>query len=286
MKNIHVIVATICTLCVPSAYAAVSDDEIAELRRQLVLVSQRLDELAEENARLKAAQDETATAVTAVSNSIADIPGGGETWPDRIRMDGDFRYRFETIDVEGSEKRTRHRIRARSNIKAKVSDTVDVGFGLATGGDDPVSTNQTLGGGGSSKGVVLNLAYADWQATDGLNLIGGKFKNPLFRAGKQPLTWDGDWTPEGIGIKYERDWFFANAIGTYLEGDSRKDNKNFSSHLQFLMDRVRFVCRLHHSSEFMWLSMTLPRTSIISPRDLTGQELLSFKLIQFADITT
>ena len=46
-------------------------------------------------------------------------------------------------------------------LVAKPTDTTEVGLGMATGGDDPVSTNQTLGGGGSTKDVRLDLAYAD-----------------------------------------------------------------------------------------------------------------------------
>ena len=91
-----------------------------------------------------------------------------------------------------------------------------------------MSTNQTIGSGGSSKNIILNLAYADWQATDGLNVIFGKYKNPLHKSGKAPLMWDGDWTPEGFAIKFEHDQFFVNGIGTYLESDSRRSNNNFS----------------------------------------------------------
>jgi hypothetical protein len=40
--------------------------------------------------------------------------------------------------------------------------------------------------------------------------------------------WDSDWTPEGLAVTYKRDWFFANAIGSWLESDSRKANDNFS----------------------------------------------------------
>ena len=217
----------------PAAFAAVSDEDIAELREQLAAVSARLEELAAENAELRAAQDRANTAISEVKTTVSDIPAASESWTDRIKLDGDFRYRFEYIDKEGSDSRNRHRIRARTNIKAQVADNTEVGFGLATGGDDPVSTNQTIGGGGSSKDVALNLAYVDWKATDGLHLIAGKFKNPLKRPGSQGLTWDGDWTPEGLALKYQRDWFFVNALGTYLEGDSKKRNENFSWGGQF-----------------------------------------------------
>ena len=173
-----------------TAFAAVSDEEFEELRRQLAAVSKRLDALAAENAELKRSQAETENTVAEVKKSAA--PATQASWADRIRLDGDFRYRYEHIDPEGSSSRNRNRIRARANIKADVAEDFEVGFGLATGGDDPVSTNQTLGGGGSSKNVVLNLAYVDWNAGEGLHLIAGKYKNPLTRVGKQPLMWDGD----------------------------------------------------------------------------------------------
>jgi len=222
MKRILALIIAVNFLAVPTAYAAVSDEDIQQLREQLAALSQRLDELAAENAELRAAQEQVIDVV------VADRPAQTETWTDRVRLDGDFRYRYESIDAEGSATRSQSRIRARVNIRADVADNIEVGFGLATGGEDPVSTNQTLGGGGTSKGVVLNLAYVDWEATDGLHLIAGKFKNPLTRVGGQPLTWDGDWTPEGLALKYRRDWFFANAIGNYFESDSGKSNDNFS----------------------------------------------------------
>jgi hypothetical protein len=228
MKRVLSLVMAASIITMPAAHAAVSDEDFQQLREQLAAVSARLDQLAAENAELRAAQEKSSSAITEVETTVATLPAASENWSDRVRMDGDFRYRYERIDPEGSDTRRRNRIRARANIKAEVADNIDVGFGLATGGDDPVSTNQTLGGGGSSKSVVLNLAYVDWEATEGLHLYAGKFKNPLTRAGGQPLMWDGDWTPEGLAVKYKRDWFFANVLGNFFESDSRKSNDNFS----------------------------------------------------------
>jgi hypothetical protein len=227
MKRILFLAVAASIVLSPAAFAAVSDEDFEELREQLAAVSARLEELAAENANLRAAQNEADTEISQVKTSVAAIPAASESWSDRVSLDGDFRYRYERIEVEGSEVRKRNRIRARTNIRAEVADNIDVGFGLATGGDDPVSTNQTLGGGGSSKDVKLNLAYAEWEATKGLHLIAGKFKNPLKSVAGQ-LIWDGDWTPEGLALKYQRGWFFANALGTFLEGDSKKSNDNFS----------------------------------------------------------
>ena len=237
-KKIIAPLAALSVFVTTTAAGAVTEQELDELRQQLAAVSARLEQLAAENAELRAAQEKTTVAIAEVDADVAalDLRDGGiakDAWPNRIKFDGDFRYRHEEIDAEGSSQRSRNRVRARTNIKAKVADNTEIGFGLATGGDDPVSTNQTLGGGGSSKGVVLNLAYANWQISDNLNLLVGKFKNPLTRAGKQPLMWDGDWTPEGLALTYKKDWFFANAMGNHLESDSRKGNNTFSWSAQF-----------------------------------------------------
>jgi len=238
MNRIFGLLLVVNLVASPTAFGAVSDADFEQLREQLAAVSQRLEKLAAENAELRYSQDQAATAIAEVQTSVSEVEkaessASSQAWSDRISLDGDFRYRYEGIDVEGASNRTRNRIRARANIKADLTDAVEVGFGLATGGDDPVSTNQTLGGGGSSKGVVLNLAYVDWEAVEGLHLLGGKFKNPLLSVGKQPLLWDGDWTSEGLALSYKRDWYFMNAIGTYLESDSKESNENFSWGAQF-----------------------------------------------------
>lgn len=237
MRQIIFLLASV-VLAAPTAHGAVSDKDFEQLRQQLAAVSQRLDELAAENAQLKRTQDQTASAVADVRTSVAEVESvqlgdTTEPWSDRIRLDGDFRFRYEKIDVENSPSQRRNRIRARTSIKADVVDDVEIGFGLATGGDNPVSTNQTIGNGGSSKNIRLDLAYADWEATDGLHLIVGKYKNPLLRVGRQALMWDGDWTPEGFAVKYTRDWFFLNSIGTWLESDNSNNNDSFSWGTQF-----------------------------------------------------
>lgn len=232
MKYLLAIVA-ISLAFLSNANAAVSDEQFEQVQQQLALMSERLDKLEAENKELRAAQGQVAVAVDEVENNLAAVQNADfsvpeETWSDRVSLDGDFRYRYESIGVEGEQTRQRNRIRARTNVRAQVSDRTEIGFGIATGGDDPVSTNQTLGGGGSSKEDVLNLAYANWKVTDQLQLVAGKFKNPLTLSGKQALMWDGDWTPEGLGFKYSNGAFFANGFGTYLESDSSRSNDSFA----------------------------------------------------------
>lgn len=124
------------------------------------------------------------------------------TWADKLTLKGDVRARFESIDEDGKDTRDRARLRARLGAYAQVSDEIDAAIGLASGSDDPVSTNQTLGDGFSSKDVRLDLAYIDLhpEALTGANILLGKMKMPFIAV--NDLQWDGDLNPEGAALNY------------------------------------------------------------------------------------
>lgn len=147
-----------------------------------------------------------------------------ENWTDRIKFKGDVRLRHEQIDEDGDPDRSRTRFRTRFGLSAKVSDDVKFVFQVATGGDSPVSTNQTFDGGFSTKDIGVDLAYIDWKVRDGLNIYGGKMKNPLYQAGSVPLIWDGDLNPEGFAIQYSSGNFFGTAGGFSAEERSSSDD--------------------------------------------------------------
>ncbi len=227
----------------------VSDSEIQALREQIRLLSLRLDQLeqaapstpgnSQPVAVATAPSPQTATdqqeldrkieqAVNAqVSERMAAV-----AWAERLRWSGDFRYRYESTAVEGASDRNRNRIRARAYLEADVSDTMKAGMGLASGSDDPVSTNQTLGGGGSSKAINLDLAYVEWFGLANTKIVGGKFKQQQHNVGDSGLLWDSDWRPEGTSIRYDNGRFFAVGLGTWIESDSRKSQQEFSYGLQ------------------------------------------------------
>lgn len=140
-----------------------------------------------------------------------------DSWVERTKIKGDVRIRHERIDEEGEEDRARMRFRARLGLTAEVTDGVSVIVQLATGGDNPVSTNQTFDDGFSTKDVGIDLAYVRWKITDGLSFYGGKMKNPLYQAGGAPLIWDGDLNPEGFALDYSSGNFFGTAGGFSVE---------------------------------------------------------------------
>lgn len=208
-------------LCPLLGYAAATEeDTIAALQAQVAALTERLEAL--EARRTVPIQDYEAPAPAAPQ---ASAPG----WTDRIKLSGDFRYRHESIDAEFDDgSRHRNRIRARPAITAEVTDTVDVGFGLATGGEEPTSSNQTLGGGFSKKPISVDLAYFDWRTpVDGLAVTAGKYKNPLHRVGDNSLLWDSDLRPEGSTVTYKAGGFELTGLMNWITESSGDDNLVF-----------------------------------------------------------
>jgi hypothetical protein len=229
MKKLTVLLGLSILLCSTAVSAQVSEEEVQALRAQIEMLTKRLDELEKQSqqsaapAPAVATSEETVAKVEEMDQQLEEVQQqvAAMSWAERLQWKGDFRYRYENIDEEDKDGRNRSRIRARTSLIAQLSDTLEVGVGLATGGDDPVSSNQTIGGGGSSKDVKVDLAYFDWQGLANTNIKGGKFSNFLVRPSKQGLMWDGDWRPEGLGAIWDNDFIFVQGLGTWLEGDSK-----------------------------------------------------------------
>jgi hypothetical protein len=182
---------------------------IAELRAQIDSLSSRLEQLESENS---------VTQTVASTNS----QNSSDHWVNNIEISGDLRSRYENIDDANAAKdRNQNRIRARLDISAEVNDDWNMSFGLASGGDDPISTNQTLGGGSTSKGLVLDFAYFVYNGINNLSITGGKHKNVFYRAGGNAMLWDGDYRPEGVALKYSVSNLFVNAGTMILESDDK-----------------------------------------------------------------
>jgi hypothetical protein len=147
-----------------------------------------------------------------------------QTWMDSISVKGDVRLRYEGIDEDGEEERNRGRFRARLGITADVNDNVTATVQFASGGDNPVSTNQTFADGFSRKDIGLDLAYLQWVVNDYTKVYGGKMKNPFHRAGGHALVWDGDMNPEGAAIAFDKNGFFGNAGLMFVEERSSADD--------------------------------------------------------------
>jgi hypothetical protein len=147
-----------------------------------------------------------------------------ENWTNSISVKGDVRLRYEGIDEDGEEERNRGRFRARLGLTADVNENVKAVLQFATGGDNPVSTNQTFDDGFSRKDIGLDLAYLDWTPNDNTHIYGGKMKNPFHRAGGHALVWDSDLNPEGVAASYSVGGFFGHAGLMFVEERGSSDD--------------------------------------------------------------
>ncbi|PIE39382.1 MAG: hypothetical protein CSA53_01885 [Gammaproteobacteria bacterium] len=226
MKNVLSAAVAAAVLCSAGANAAVSQSDIDTLKAQMAEMAARLNALEHENHKLreKAAQHK----------AHGKKHTAGASWTDNIKLKGDLRYRYENIDKEGSDTRNRNRVRARAQLVAKLPSDVEVGIGVASGSADPASSNQTLGGGATSKDLNLDLAYFKWNINEQFNLTGGKYKSQWFKPQKSSLIYDGDLRPEGFALGFDNGNLFANVEANWIESDSKKgDELAYSAQLGF-----------------------------------------------------
>jgi len=132
--------------------------------------------------------------------AVAQDPGAPQAT--KIKFKGDVRYRHETIDQGEDDANHRHRIRLRFGAFAEINEHLEFGFQLASGGGDPISTNQTLAPAFTKKPMTIDLAYFNYKPLKQVSLAGGKIKNPFFRPGDSQLVWDSDLTPEGLSLGF------------------------------------------------------------------------------------
>jgi hypothetical protein len=182
--------------------------EIAAIRAEIAALSARLERLEQGIAAPGAAP--AAPAATVVEPRVAAVAPN-------VRFSGDLRYRHESINEDVAGERHRHRVRARFGVAADVADNVRLGLTLATGGDDPISANQTLDTGFSRKPLGVDRAFFSWAATDELTFTGGKIANPFYRPANHHLIYDNDLNPEGLAVRYSRGDWFANYAGLWVE---------------------------------------------------------------------
>ena len=142
-----------------------------------------------------------------LENTMSQMTKALPVWRKRFEFDGDLRLRYQYEDITGEEERHRGRFRYRLAVTANITDQLKTVFGLASGGSDPRSTNQTFGDSFSSKPVQIDLAYAQYQPLKAIKLVGGKFKNPIWLP--SDLLWDSDINPEGGAAQLD----FETAVG-------------------------------------------------------------------------
>ena len=207
-------------------------DELSELKQHLSELQNKVTELEQRQKQKEQALSEKIDEVARQKAEPAILPDSLK-WAEKIKLSGDLRYRHDHLDEQDSSGDwengvDRERIRARLMLEAVVNDEWDVVLRIASGSDRcPISTNQDLEDAFSKKDIWLDLAYFNWHpaAGKGLNILGGKIRNPFYKVGRNELIWDNDLNPEGIAGQYnkpltDRDRLFVNGGGFWVDENS------------------------------------------------------------------
>lgn len=155
-----------------------------------------------------------------VDNRVLNILQFSE-WISALKLSGDFRARYDFIDNQDSTDEERHRLRLRARLGLEVDfcDCVELYLRLASGGDDPVSTNQTLQDCFSSKDMRIDRAYAVFflPCYPDYRLSIGKIKNPHWEPSLiSPMIYDQDLNPEGISLSFQHSTTSNNTLSGYV----------------------------------------------------------------------
>jgi hypothetical protein len=191
------IAGLVSAICSGTSYAQSADALIDKLVQKGILTVKEGNELREEADK--------------GFNQAYSVKSGMPDWVNALKINGDFRGRFEGFYSENDNfaERNRFRYRARLGVTATLFDNLEVGMRLTSsetaGGfteGDPISNNTSFSNNGSKKSVFFDLAYAKWSPLHSGNLSGsitvGKMETPFVVS---DMVFDQDYTPEGIALQ-------------------------------------------------------------------------------------
>jgi hypothetical protein len=139
------------------------------------------------------------------------------------KVNGNFGYRFDSIEAGTAAKSEKDRIRAELVLESKVNDKVTAVVGFSTGTFN--SRWNDMGENASLKNVDLHLAYVEYAALDHVKVKLGKMHQPW--ATSSSLFFDKDVKPEGVAVAFDNgSGLFANVSSLKLvEGGVADDSK-------------------------------------------------------------
>lgn len=258
--------------------AEIDQASVQDLKKYVLALSQRIEDM------------------EAKTDKVVASAKPAKTWADSIQWSGDVRYRYENIDNDAkTDERNRNRIRARIGLTAQITDDVKAGVALASGSSDPVSSNQTLGGGASSKGINLDQGWVDWKFAPNTHLIAGKTKNLYYAPAKSGLIWDGDLRPEGVNVKYDNGTIWAVASYHFLNSDDGSSgtgdieemfggqvgyNGNINDNTSFIVGAGYYYIPVEGSTSFVG-------GDFFGNSEIAGMHALDYKVAEvFAEVNT
>jgi hypothetical protein len=185
-----------------SARAQSEESLIQKLVQKGILTQQEAEDLK---------KDSTNTLSKSFSSKMAPLPD----WITGLKLNGDFRGRFEQNGAENQQyfERNRYRYRVRVGGTLSFVDSFEVGLRLASGnpqtnpggtlvGGQSITANQDLNSLESRKFIWIDAAYAKWTPIHNqdwtVSGMIGKMDNPFQLSN---MIWDYDINPEGLALQ-------------------------------------------------------------------------------------
>ena len=187
-----------------SSTALIFASEVDILVRKLVekgILSKDEGEKILNETKQEAAKEKEQTVKAAKAAVAKDVSDVLPEWVRKTRLYGDFRLRYNYSEADDQRSQSQGRFRVRLNLDIEVAKKVKFIFGIASGGNDPRSANQSFGNDWDKKQININYAYVIYTPYKWLNLEGGKMANPIYTVSQ--LLWDEDINPEGVAAQID-----------------------------------------------------------------------------------
>jgi len=124
-----------------------------------------------------------------------------QPWSERIDFYGDLRLRYDATQHDGYQDVFRYRLRV--GLEAALSDAITAGVEIRSGNPrDPVSDNQSFGGGLSKHDFSVAEVFGDFRLSPRFSVVAGKFEHSQYWV-VSDMQWDEDVTVEGLMERIE-----------------------------------------------------------------------------------
>jgi hypothetical protein len=172
-----------------------------------------------------------------------------------MSLTADLRLRAEQRERPDKDDDDRTRYRSRIRVGGKwvsEAENWEIGIGIATGGEDATSTNDTWSDKGPFDSGDARIDYGYVKHTwDNFSLTLGQQKNP-WKDSTTEIMWDSDARPVGVTAKYDGDGLFLTG-GVYnvfdSDGGSEAEALLLSTQLGFEFDNGMLAIGYWHYND-------------------------------------
>ena len=160
----------------------------------------------QESKKDYATKAEVAAVRDEVQAVVSEAGGYGlPSWLEGMKIKGDVRLRYESIDNDSGNDTSRFRYRLRVGLEKGFDNGLAAGFRLASAaassGSPTTSTNVTLGGSFDNDPISIDRGYIKYapETLEWLELAGGRVANPFLST---DIVWDSDLNFDGFVEKF------------------------------------------------------------------------------------